>query len=111
MDFSVEVEHQDGVSIVKVYGDVDLYTAPRLDSCLQHLLASSNTLVAIDLENCTYFDSEGIKAVIRAMRSGDGNGQRMALCGAQGPVSRVFEIAGLGMVLGIFPSVDALSRS
>jgi anti-sigma B factor antagonist len=110
MAFDLQVMTQGSTSIVTIFGDVDVYTAPRFDDCLQSLLASGKTNIAVDLENCTYFDSEGIKAIIRAIRKRDGE-TSLTVVGARGIVLRVFEITGLKTLLKMLPSVNDLPLS
>lgn len=107
MDFEIEVGYKGRIYVVKVCGDVDVCTAPMLDDCLQRLVAEGNVEIAVDLENCSYFDSEGIKVLVKALRAACGRG-RINICGARGTVSRVLEISGLEAVFGILPSVDDL---
>ena len=107
MTFDLQVMTQGSTSIVSVSGDVDVYTAPRFDECLQRLIADGKTNIAVDLENCTYFDSEGIKALIRAIRKRDGE-PSLTVVGARGIVLRIFEITGLKTLLRILPSIKDL---
>lgn len=110
MTFDLQVVTQGSTSVVTIFGDVDVYTAPRFDESLQSLIADGKTNIAVDLENCTYFDSEGIKAIIKAMRKLDGQ-PSLTICGARGIVLRVFEISGLKTLLRMLPSLADLPAS
>ena len=110
MDFNLDVEYRGDLSIVKVFGEVDISTAPLLDVCLQEIIAAGYRRLALDLENCRYFDSEGLKTLIRIRRSA-GEPGRIAICGARGMVSRMFQISGLDAVFPILPTVDDLDSA
>jgi anti-sigma B factor antagonist len=107
MDFKLDVASQGDIAIVRVYGDVDIYTAPELDACLKQIISDGITNLAVDLEGCSYFDSEGIKTLVRALKSA-GEAARFSVCGAKGSVLRVFEVSGLSSLFRILPSVDHL---
>ena len=110
MDFNLDVGYRGGISVVKVSGDVDMYTAPILDACLQRLVVAGKAELAVDLEDCSYFDSEGVKVLIRALRSA-GEPAQLTVCGAQRAVSRVFEVSGLGRIFRILASVEDLGST
>lgn len=93
--------------IVTVRGDVDLTTAPLLDDYLQRGISSGNTNLAIDLEECDYLDSEGIKVLIRNVHRLGDRGQ-LSVCGAQGAVRRVLMLSGLGDFLPVLHSINDL---
>lgn len=105
MEFRLDVEMQGGVCVIRILGEVDICTAPELDARLRRVVAGGNMEVAVDLANCSYFDSEGIKALIRAEESMP-EGGRITICGARGTVLRVFEISGLCRLFRMVPSVD-----
>lgn len=107
MDFDLDVGCQGGIYVVRVCGDVDILTAPLLDSCLERLIAAGNTEIAVDLESCSYFDSEGIKILIKALHAVEARG-RVVICGARGMVLRIFEVSGLQTLFSILPSTDDL---
>lgn len=94
-------------AVVEVSGDVDISTAPCLDACLKQLISAGQRELAVDLENCSYIDSEGLKTLIGALRSLGSDGQ-IVICAARGGVSRVLQISGLTTLFSILPSVEDL---
>jgi len=100
LDFVVDVDSRGDYSVVRVCGEVDLYTSPMLDSCLSNLINSEKSLIAVDLSDCSYFDSDGIKTLVKWSR-------RLGEDGESGAVSRAFKICGLDSVIPILPSVEA----
>ena len=110
MDFDLTASNRGDTCLVSVRGDVDVYTAPRLDACITEGMNAGCTSIALDLENCTYFDSEGIKVLLRAFRRLGKSGS-VCIVGARGGVQRVFQISGLDEVFRILPSDHSLTGS
>lgn len=100
MGFAVDVSRQPGHQVLHVTGDVDVYTAPRLGDLLQTAAADGVATVVVDLSMCRYFDSEGVKTLIRAHLS-MGESSVLVIRGVRGAVDRVFRIAGLDGYLNV----------
>ena len=64
--FSVEVETPDrGVPVVRVRGELDFLTSPRLRSALLEVFASHPGDVVVDLTGTTFMDSIGMSVLIQ----------------------------------------------
>lgn len=101
MDFSIKVENKGIIPVIKVYGEIDLHTAPVLDANLCRLIdAKENTLI-VDLENCAFFDSEGIKVLIKNLKSLDKSGS-IRVYGANSTITRIFQLMGLDTLFNIY---------
>lgn len=107
MDFTLTASNRGNMHIVSVSGDVDVYTAPRLDSHIRNAISAGTISIAIDLHECTYFDSEGIKVLLRAQRL-LGDHSTITVIGATGSVRRVFQISGLDTVFPLLPTIHDL---
>lgn len=111
VEFGLHEDDQGGTRVVSVQGDVDIFTAPLLDACIQRNISAGSKEIALVLDDCSYFDSEGIKVLVKALRAMSGSGQ-LLICGARGAVRRVFEVSGLETIFKLLPSVnDLLDRS
>ena len=51
-------------------GEVDLFAAPKLSSALDQALEAPGAIV-VDLSACTFFESSGLNALLRADLTGD----------------------------------------
>ncbi len=92
----------DGVVVVKVIGEHDVYTAPTLRDQLQAVVAENSAFV-VDLTPATFVDSSILRVLLEARREaeGEGLGFAVALDGSEGPgVRRILEVTGL---MPIFP--------
>lgn len=108
--FEVRCEARDGVRIVAVIGELDLSTAPELAESLEEAVSSPDSAMAIDLSDCGFIDSTGIALLVSTRKQLDGESRgsgrgRLALCGVDGQVRRVFDITGLEPWLAVYPSL------
>ena len=110
--FRVDVEQSDGLpASVAVTGELDLATADQLETALRELSASAASAAGavVDLGNCSFVDSSGLRAILVGARlfadaAEDGAAPRPRLVlAAPGPsVLRVLEISGVDQGVPIF---------
>lgn len=107
MDLGLDVSENNGVTVLVVRGEVDVYTAPRLRERLVELASEGHYRIAVDLEAVDFLDSTGLGVLVgglKRLRSHDGD---LLLVCTQHRILKVFEITGLTKVFSIFDSVDA----
>ena len=87
---------QDGRrAVVSVRGELDAYSAPRLEDEIARLVADRVDDVVLDLSQTGFLDSSGLRAILTAQRQlAESNGQ-MGLRAPSEPVKRLLEITGL----------------
>lgn len=61
--FSAQINHQNGSVIVRVSGELDLASAPRLQATAAHLICGSVAGVTIDLSGLEFADLTGLRAL------------------------------------------------
>ena len=111
-EFRVDVEQSDGLpASVAVTGELDIATADQLETALRQLSASAASTkgAVVDLGNCSFVDSSGLRAILVGARlfaeaGADGAAARPRLVlAAPGPsVLRVLEISGVDQGVPIF---------
>jgi anti-anti-sigma factor len=89
-DFEISTA-SDGAGL-KVSGELDLATAPKLTEAL--LNAPGRGELSLDLSEISFLDSSGLNAILAFVRSRNGSGQ-LVIVNPSGPVARVLEIAGI----------------
>jgi anti-sigma B factor antagonist len=94
-----EIRHEvldGGVHAFAVRGELDLDTAPELESALEAALAGDGAAAVIDLGGCEFIDSTGIALLVSAWRQLEGEGGgRLVLCCLSDQVRRLLEITGV----------------
>jgi len=68
MDLSLETSEADGRAVVRVAGDVDIDTAPRLRAAVVDLLDRGNRALAVDVSHVDFIDSTGLGVLVGALK-------------------------------------------
>ncbi|MFF9765240.1 STAS domain-containing protein [Streptomyces sp. NPDC053086] len=98
----------EGISVVRVCGEIDRDSAPQLLEAVAPQDAAAHRTV-LDLSGVTFMDSSGINALITAHRAAQSADGWLRLAAPSVSVSRLIEIVGLDEVIGCHPTVgDAL---
>jgi anti-sigma B factor antagonist len=101
VDFGLSVHDDDGVTVVRVTGDLDCYSAPQLRAMLWTLVADGHRQVVVDIGGTNFIDSTGLGVLVggvRRLREGGGN---LVLRSPNAVTRRLFEITGVAKLLEI----------
>lgn len=105
---------ENGVAVVVLTGEHDLYTAPALRDRIGAVLDEGGPFI-IDLTPATFIDSSVLRVLLEARRQADEKGVGFAVALAEGETSgvrRVLEVTGLIPVFPVFPArKDALQAA
>jgi anti-sigma B factor antagonist len=83
-----------GGSVVTVFGELDISSAPRLKESLSEALAMDGDL-EIDLRGCGFIDSSGIAVLAWAAWQLKETEREMRLRGVRDRVRQIFDLTGL----------------
>lgn len=107
MPLTSSVLYDDGVALVTLGGELDLWVVDQLDSAVQQAVADGVLLVVLDLSGLTFCDSSGLGGLLRAsrlVREADGT---LLVAGARDAVQRLLQLTSMERVLTIVPDVSA----
>ncbi|HLM65510.1 MAG TPA: STAS domain-containing protein [Acidimicrobiales bacterium] len=107
MELRTEVSEIAGWTVVSIFGELDVATAPALREKLIALVGDGSTQVVLDLEGVDFLDSTGLGTIISALKRVRTHGGDMRLVCTQGRIRRLFEITGLDKAVPLLPSLDA----
>ena len=99
------VQHADGVAVVRLAGELDLYNAETIREALFSAAAREPERLVVDLEEVEFIDSTALGVLIEA-RSKLANRQSFLLAAPGLETRRALEISGLDRHFSIHPSVD-----
>lgn len=104
---SFEVTKKDNYSLIKVRSDkLDTNNAPELKSQVVVINGQGEKNIVLDLSNCSYCDSSGLRAVLVTNRLCEDAIGACIVSGLQPEVESIFRISMLHTVLLITKSVD-----
>jgi anti-sigma B factor antagonist len=106
VDLKLDHHTKEGIEIVDVEGEIDVYTAPRLRELLIDLVNSGFYQLVVNMEKVEFLDSTGLGVLVgglKRVRARDGS---LDLVCTQERILKIFRITGLTKVFGIHDSVD-----
>ena len=105
MNLRVETKTpQEGVAVVGLTGEVDVYTSPRLKQEIVDLLNQGVSKVVIDTTKVEYLDSTGLGVLIGGLkRARERDGDLRLICDSP-RILRIFEITGITNIFDIHRS-------
>lgn len=92
------------LTIVTVAGRLDSAAALKFSGRLAELRQDGKVQLLIELSRLTYISSAGCRALFVAARQTAAQGNQLALCGMNGAVKQVVELAGLSSQVGVYAS-------
>ncbi len=105
MKSSVDV--RDGVTVVRVSGDLDVSDTLSLRETLGEAQGDGAGTVLLDLAEVGFIDSAGIGLLVTAQRRATGAGGQFALAALTPTVARVLELTRTDRMLTVLPTVEA----
>ncbi len=99
------VQHADGVAVVRLAGELDLYNAEPVRNALFAAAAEEPDRLVVDLAEVEFIDSTALGVLIEA-RSKLANRGAFLLAAPGLETRRALEISGLDRHFSIHPSVD-----
>lgn len=111
MDLKIEVEEKNGAVLLKLNGEVDVYTAPKLKGRLVDLVDQGKFKIVVDLEEVDFMDSSGLGVLVGGLKRVRSHEGAIALVCTQENILKIFRITGLVKVFPIFENQDQAVQS
>jgi anti-sigma B factor antagonist len=88
--------------IVTLSGEIDLYTAPRLQSQLAAALKADHPVrLVVDMSGVDFCDSTGMNVLLAAQRTAREHGGNVELSGPRPAVRKILQVTGLESVFTV----------
>ncbi|MBH0774757.1 STAS domain-containing protein [Nocardia bovistercoris] len=103
---STSVAVHDGATVLTVAGEVDLATAPALETAIEGILAAKPAALIIDLSGVSFLASAGMAALVAAHQRA-GQATTIAVV-ADGPAtSRQLKMTSLDQVFALYSTLES----
>src|SRR4051794_1652993 len=96
-----------GAHVLRLRGELDLRTVPKLRMRLAEALERGTGPVIIDLTDVTFIDSTGLSALLNALRRLTRAGRGLVLTLHEGPVLRLLRMTRLDSTFALYDSPEA----
>ena len=105
--FQVTLERPaEGVAVVVLEGEVDLYTAPRFKDVLLQAIDDGAGHVIVDLADVSFVDSTALGVLVSGGKRLQKSSGTLAIGCPDEKIRRILEITGLDTVFGVYASRD-----
>ncbi|MFB9710632.1 STAS domain-containing protein [Streptosporangium sandarakinum] len=112
MELKVSTRSHAGHTVMTITGEIDLYTAPGLQSEFARLLQESpTTYVVLDLSKVEFCDSTGMNVLLAALKRLRERGGTMELAAPRPAVRKILQVTGLDSVFTVHEAVPDESLS
>jgi len=106
VDLKLDTHNKDGIEIVDVEGEIDVYTAPRLRELLIDLVNNGHYQLIVNMEKVEFLDSTGLGVLVGGLKRVRAHDGSLDLVCTQERILKIFRITGLTKVFGIHDTVD-----
>jgi anti-anti-sigma factor len=98
----------DDVVVVRVAGEVDMSHEEELRNELGSAVATDSRGVVVDLTECEFIDSTGVRALLlsRGAQQSEGDPERLAVAASTDQILRILSVMGVDRVIPIHPTVE-----
>src|SRR6201981_3433387 len=106
VDLKLYHHTRDGIEVVDVEGEIDVYTAPRLRELLIELVNNGHYQLVVNMEKVEFLDSTGLGVLVGGLKRVLAHDGSLDLVCTQERILKIFRITGLTKVFGIHDTVD-----
>lgn len=101
MALELDQHQEDDTQVLRVSGEVDLYSSPELRKAVQTMLARAGNRIHIDLSAVAYMDSSGVATLVEGMHSAQADNVAFVLYAPSKSVMKVLTLSRLDSVFDI----------
>ncbi|MBN2169051.1 MAG: STAS domain-containing protein [Actinobacteria bacterium] len=95
-------------TVIKLKGEVDIYTAPSLRETIVDTVEKGRYKIVVDLDEVNFLDSTGLGVLVGGLKRVKQHEGELGIICNQEKVLRIFKITGLTKIFKMFESADEL---
>ena len=103
----VEVKQQGDRVVLALSGELDMASAPMLQTAVSEAGLEEKGLVVLDLEELQFIDSTGLRVILAVRKLCEEHGTELAVTRGSQQVERLLAVTGVADHLRTIPSPDA----
>jgi anti-sigma B factor antagonist len=104
---TVTTTETSGCTLVRVAGELDIYTAPRLGAAISGLMREGHRDLVIDLTSVDFLDSTGLGVLVGALKKIKAHDGSLQLVCNQDRLLKLFQMTALTKAFVIHDTVEA----
>lgn len=95
MNLTIDSQKHDTYYEIKVGGELDVYTAPKLREVLMPIRTEGLYDIHLNIKDVTYMDSTGLGLFVGTLKELNKNNKELYVLGVNARIERLFDITGL----------------
>jgi anti-anti-sigma factor len=103
----IQTSTQDGVTIIKLSGNLDGNTVNEAQDKIMPLLSSADLSMVLDLKDCGYISSAGLRLLLMAAKELSTKNGILVLSGLSDEIKDVMEMTGFNNFFKTFSDVSS----
>jgi anti-sigma B factor antagonist len=103
MDYRTRTENS--ITVLELSGDLDVSSAPILQTALQEIMDAGGKQVVVELSNVPFMDSSGLGVLVAAHRRMAAIGGTLALANPAPTLQKVFELTRTNRLFKVYGTV------
>lgn len=112
MRIETSLRHTDGLPILDVVGEIDIYTTPRFKEAVSAAIEENKPAIIINMAQVTYMDSSGFGTLLSATKRLRPIHGALYLCACNDAIQRMLQITRLNTIFGVYDTeADALQAA
>ena len=111
MDLRINTKTLNGIPVIELEGEVDVYTAPRVKSRLIDLVDEGKFQIIVNLEAVDFMDSSGLGVLVGGLKRVKPHDGGIAIVCTKDKILKIFKITGLTKVFSIYSSTEEALQS
>jgi anti-anti-sigma factor len=106
-NFQIHLDDQADVTRLRMSGELDLATSPRLEHAAETALEATPERLVLDVSGLRFIDSSGLRAIIVLHERAEREGWQLDVVRPPGQLVRVFQISGIDEHLNFIDADEA----
>lgn len=106
MELEVSTRNINDYTVIKLRGEVDIYTAPSLRETIVDCVEKGRFKIAVDLDDVDFLDSTGLGVLVGGLKRVKPHEGELGIICNQDKILRIFKITGLTKIFTMYTGTD-----